>query len=325
MKLHIKILLLSFIASITPYLNGEEIKIGFLVKRVDEPWFQQELKFAQVCADKNGFKLIKIETPDGEKVLSAIDNLGVQNVQGFVICAPDVKLGPAIVNKAKSNALKLISVDDQFVGANGEALTDVPHVGISATKIGEMVGNILFEEMTKRKWDSETGLCVITWEELKTSRDRTDGAISAITKKGFPSSKVFKAPMKVGDIPGAFDAANILLTQHPDIKKWIICGGNDNSVLGAVRATENRGFNAENVIGIGINGTDCISEFQKEKPTGFYASILLSAKQHGYETTESMSNWIKKGIEPPKITLTNGILINRDNYKSILKEQGILN
>ena len=77
------------------------MKIGFLVKQPEEPWFQNEWTFAQQCADKNGFELIKIGVPDGEKALSAIDNLAAQGAQGFVICTPNVRIGPAIVAKAR--------------------------------------------------------------------------------------------------------------------------------------------------------------------------------------------------------------------------------
>ena len=44
----------------------EEIWLGFLVKMPEELWFQNEWKFAQQCADKYGFELIKIGVPDGE-------------------------------------------------------------------------------------------------------------------------------------------------------------------------------------------------------------------------------------------------------------------
>ena len=80
---------------------ASNVKLGYLVKQPEEPWFQYEWQWAQKCADKYGFELIKLGTTDGEKVLSAIDNLGAQGAQGFVICTPDVKLGPAIVAKAK--------------------------------------------------------------------------------------------------------------------------------------------------------------------------------------------------------------------------------
>jgi L-arabinose transport system substrate-binding protein len=135
---------------------------------------------------------------------------------------------------------------------------------------------------------------------------------------------VYKAPQKTSDVPGAMDAVNVLLTQHPEVKRWLICGMNDSAVLGAVRATEQHGSNADNVIGIGINGTDCLPEFRKPQPTGFWGSILLKPNEHGYRTTEMMYKWIKDGTEPPKDTRTDGILITRDTFEKIMREQGLL-
>ena len=34
-------------------------------------------------------------------------------------------------------------------------------------------------------------------------------------------------------------------------------------------------------------------------PTGFFASILLAPKRHGYETAEMLYKWVKDGVEPP--------------------------
>jgi len=305
--------------------GGEDkIKIGFVVKQPEEPWFQLEWKFAQQAADKDGFELIKIAAPDGERALGAIDNLAASGAQGFVICTPDVKLGPAIIAKAQSRDLKVLAVDDQFIGSDGKPMTDVPYLGISARKIGQSVGQALIDEMKKHNWSQEdTAVCVITFDELDTARERTEGATEAIKAAGFPDTRIFKAPQKTSDVPGAFDAANILLTQHPEVKRWLICGMNDSAVLGAVRATEGRGFNADNVIGIGINGTDCIAEFEKPAKTGFYASALLQAKLHGYQTADIMYNWIKNGTQPPKDTRTIGVLIDRDNFQQVLKDQGI--
>ena len=98
---------------------------------------------------------------------------------------------------------------------------------------------------------------------------------------------------------------------------------NDSAVLGAVRALEGGGFAADSSAGIGINGTDCIVEFEKGKPTSFFGSMLLPAKSHDYKTSEMMSKWIKDGIEPPLDTRTVGVLITRDNFRQVLKEQGI--
>jgi L-arabinose transport system substrate-binding protein len=308
----------------TPADSGP-VKIGFLVKQPDEPWFQNEWKFAQQCADSFGFTLIKIGATDGEKVLSAIDNLAAQGVKGFVICAPDVRLGSAIVSRARAQGLKCISVDDRLVGADGAYITEVPHMGISAGEIGRSVGRALHAEMINRGWDtSGTALCAVTWEELQTTRERTDGAIGALVDAGFPQTRIFKAPQRVADIPGAFDAVNAMLVQHPEVRRWLVCGNNDNAVLGAVRAMEGRGYDAASVIGIGINGTDCIVEFGKDHPTGFFASMLLSPRQHGFDTARMMYDWITKGTAPPGETYTAGILITRESFRRILSAQGLL-
>ena len=300
------------------------IKIGFLVKQPEEPWFQLEWKFADQAAKEFGFTLVKIGATDGEKVLAAIDNLAAGGAQGLVICTPDTHLGPGIVAKARAAGLKLITVDDQFVGANGQPMTKVHYLGISAGKIGAEVGKTLVAEMKKRGWTAaDTAVCAATFEELATAKERTDGAIDAIKAAGFPANRIFKAPQRTADIPGSFDATNVLLTQQPSVKHWLVCANNDSGVLGAVRALEGRGFTAETAVGVGINGTDCIVEFEKAKATPLYGSMLLSAKSHGYETAKMMYQWIKDGKEPALDTRTVGVLITRENFRQVLKEQGI--
>jgi L-arabinose transport system substrate-binding protein len=312
------------LAQLAAFAAAGAPKIGFLVKQPEEPWFQLEWKFADQAAKDLGFTLVKIGATDGEKVLGAIDNLAAGGAQGFIICTPDTRLGPGIVAKAKAANLKLISVDDQFAGANGKPMASVHHLGISAYKIGEDVGATLAAEMKKRGWPAaDTAVCAVTFEELATAKERTDGAIAALTAAGFAKDKIYKAPQRTSDIPGAFDAVNVLLTQKPAVKHWLVCGMNDSAVLGAVRALESRGFGPDTAIGIGINGTDCIVEFEKSKPTSFFGSMLLSAKQHGYKTSEMMFKWIKDGVEPPLDTRTTGVLITRENFRQILKEQGI--
>ena len=300
------------------------IKIGFYVKQPEEPWFQLEWKFAEQAAKDLGFTLVKTGGNDGEKALAAIDTFTAGGAQGFVICTPDTKLGPAIVNKARAAKLKVIAVDDRFLGPDGQPMTSVHYLGISARKIGEDVGRLLAEEMKKRGFKpEETAVCAVTFDELATAKERTDGAAAALMAAGFPADRIFRAPMRTPDIPGSLDATNTLLTQQPRVKRWLVCGTNDNAVLGAIRALEGRGFAPESCVGIGINGTDCIVELEKPSPTSFYGSMLLSAKEHGYKTSEMLYRWIKDGVEPPLDTRTVGTLITRENFRQVLKEQGI--
>lgn len=302
-----------------------DVKIGFVVKQPEEPWFQDEWKFAEIAAKEKGFTLVKIGADDGEKLQSAIDNLGAQGAQGFIVCTPDVKLGPGIVAKAAANELKLMTVDDRLVDAEGKPLEDVPHMGISATKIGEAVGEAIAAEIQKRGWDPKTvGAMRISYDQLPTAVDRVDGAIAALKAAGFPAENIFDAPQAKTDTEAAMNAATVVLNKHADIKNWVAFGVNDEAVLGAVRATESVGIPAANVIGVGIGGAEsAINEFKKADATGFVGTVIISPKRHGYETAMNMYEWIANDKAPPALTLTAGQLALRDNYEAVRKDLGI--
>ncbi|MGO1190978.1 arabinose ABC transporter substrate-binding protein [Vibrio casei] len=305
--------------------DDETLKLGYLVKQPEEPWFQTEWAFADKAAKQYNFELIKMAVPDGEKTLNAIDTLAASGAKGFVICTPDPKLGSAIMAKAKSYDLKVITVDDQFLTAKGQPMTEVPLVMMAASQIGQRQGHELYKEMQKRGWDvASTAVMAITADELDTARRRVHGAMDALKTDGFPAAQIYTVPTKSNDIPGALDAANSLLVQYPDIKQWLVVGMNDNTVLGGVRATEGQGFSAANVIGIGINGVDAVNELAKSKATGFYGSLLPSPDVHGFKSTEMLYNWVSKDVEPEKfVEVTDAVLITRDNFKQELEKKGL--
>jgi L-arabinose transport system substrate-binding protein len=304
---------------------ADDVKIGFLVKQPEEPWFQDEWKFAEMAAKEKGFTLVKIGAPSGEKVMSAIDNLAAQKAQGFIICTPDVKLGPGIVAKAKADKLKMMTVDDRLVDGSGKPIESVPHMGISAYNIGKQVGDGIAAEIKKRGWDmKDVGAIDVTYEQLPTAHDRTSGATDALVAAGFPKANIVAAPQAKTDTENAFNAANIALTKNPQYKHWVAYGLNDEAVLGAVRAAEGRGFKADNMIGIGIGGSDsALNEFKKPNPTGFFGTVIISPKRHGEETSELMYAWIKDNKTPPMLTLTTGMLATRDNVNQVREQMGL--
>ncbi|KAB7604269.1 substrate-binding domain-containing protein, partial [Verminephrobacter sp. Larva24] len=263
--------------------------------------------------------------PGGSEVLTAIDNLGAQQAQGFIICVPDVKLGSAVVAKAKQNRLKLMTVDDRLVDGAGKPIESVPHMGISAQKIGELVGQTLADEIKKRAWKpEEVGAIRISYDQLPTAKERTDGASASLTRAGFPAANILNAPQSKTDTEAAFNAAAIALTKNPRFKHWIAFGLNDEAVLGAVRAAEGQGIKADQIIGVGIGGSkSALNEFAKPAVTGFFGTVLISPKRHGYETAVNMYDWIKSGKEPEKLILTAGSLMTRANIAAVKKEMGL--
>ena len=308
-------------------LAAEKVKIGFLVKQAEEPWFQTEWAFAEKAAKDKGFTLIKIAVPDGEKTLSAIDSLAANGAQGFVICPPDVGIGPAIMAKAKLNGLKVIAVDDRFVDANGKFMQEVPYLGMAAFEVGEKQGSAMVAEAKKRNWDWKDTYAVInTFNELDTGKKRTDGSVKSLKAAGLPDDHILYSALKTLDVPGSMDATNSALVKLPGAAKNLIIGGmNDSTVLGGVRATESAGFAPANVIGIGINGTDAIGELKKAN-SGFFGSMLPSPHIEGYKTATMMFEWITEGKEPPLYTAMDEVtLITRDNFQEELTKIGLWN
>ena len=300
------------------------VKIGFLVKQAEEPWFQDEWRFAEQAAKDKGFTLVKIGVPNGEKMMAAIDNLGAQQAQGLVICAPDVKLGAAVERLAKRNKLKVISVDDQLVDGKGKPIASIPHMGISGYQIGKQAGEGLVAQIKARGWNmADVGALRIAYDQLPTARERTQGALDVLKAAGLPVANVVDAPQSRTDTESAFNAANVALTKNAKYKKWIAFGLNDEAVLGAVRAAEGRGIKADAMVGIGIGCSKTAqNEFAKPAATGFYGTVLISPKRHGYETSVNMYEWITANKVPPPVTQTAGMLMTRQNQADVRKQMG---
>jgi L-arabinose transport system substrate-binding protein len=308
-----------------PAQAAEPVKIGFLVKQAEEPWFQDEWRFADQAAKEKGFTLVKIGVPNGEKMISAIDNLAAQKAQGFIICAPDVKLGAAVKRAADRNHLLVMSVDDRLVDGAGKPIDSIPHMGISAYEIGKQVGQGLAEEIKARHWAmTDVGALRIAYDALPTARERTQGAVDALVAAGLPASAIVDAPQARTDTESAFNAANIAFTKHADRKHWVVFGLNDEAVLGAVRAAEGRGLHQDAVVGIGIGGSQtAMNEFSKPVVTGFYGTVLISPRRHGYETSLDMYRWITTHQPPPPLTLTSGMLMTRANREDVRTKMGL--
>lgn len=303
----------------------EDTTIGFIVKKPEQAWFINEQSAATELGKKDGFEVVNLSGVDGQEVLSAIDNLHSQGAQGFVICPPDVRLGPVIKRRAEQYDMKVVTVDDRFVNSDGEPMKDVPHLGMSGYKIGQQVGNTIAKQIKARGWDMDDVAALrISNYELPTAKERTDGATDALMDAGFKKDNIFDAPQQNTDTSSAFAAASPVFSKQSKYKHWVIYALNEESVLGGVRASEQYGLTADDVIGVGINGSGAaFAEFSREKPTGFYGTIAVSSTMHGRQSAKNLYNWITEGEKPPANTQTTGKLMTRDNWQQVRDELGL--
>ncbi|MCM5703695.1 arabinose ABC transporter substrate-binding protein [Larsenimonas salina] len=303
----------------------DDVKIGFIVKKPEQAWFINEQKAATQLGEEKGFSVVRLAGEDGQQVLSAIDNLHSQGAQGFVICPPDVRLGPAIVNRAERYGMKVITVDDRFLGPGGEPIESVPHLGMSGYKIGQQVGKAIAAEMKARGWDPKSVAALrITNYELPTAKERTDGATQALLESGFVKANIFDAPQQNTDTSSAFAAASPVFSKHGNFDHWVIYALNEESVLGGVRASEQYGLSPDQVIGVGINGSGAaFAEFSRKNPTGFYGTMAVSSTMHGRQTADNLYTWITTGDKPKANTETTGTLMTRENWQEVRDDLGL--
>ena len=66
----------------------------------------------------------------------------------------------------------------------------------------------------------------------------------------------------------SIDVMTTTLTANPSVTNWIFYSCNDDGVLGAARALENAGYNADQGMGIGIDGSRACDAFGSGKPIG---------------------------------------------------------
>ena len=157
-----------------------------------------------------------------------------------------------------------------------------------------------------------------------TAKERTDGATDALLESGFPEDNIFDAPQQNSDTASAFSAASPVFAKRGDYEHWVIFALNEESVLGGVRASEQYGLDAEDVIGVGINGSGAaFAEFSREKPTGFHGTVAVSSTMHGRKSAENLYEWVTEGDKPQANTVTGGTLMTRDNWESVREDLGL--
>jgi L-arabinose transport system substrate-binding protein len=301
----------------------KDLTFVIMVKRADEPWFQVESKGFEEAAKAKGVKAIVMDNKmDPNAFLTNMDNAIAQKVDGIAVCIPDQKMSKAAVDKAKAAGIPIIAVDDTLIDESGKELA--PFVGMNGGKIGVQVGEWLAEEINKAGWlkdsNKKVGVAAITYDQLSVIKERTDGSKKALLEKceGLKPEQIFEANYKNTDAVGSLEAMQGLITSHPEITNWVIYSGNDEGVVGAVRALEQAGKDKD-AIGCGLGAGLAKGEFEKANPTAFKASCALDSASHGKICLDELYDFVTSKKEIPAVTNSSGNIVTRDNYKDVLK------
>lgn len=291
-----------------------------IYKAGDQTWFIDEGAAAQTAVEAKGDQFIYVDAKmSPEEYLKAIDNAIANKAKGIVTCIPDQTMSQAVADKCAEAGIPLVSADDAIQNDAGEKL--VPWVGINAYVIGEANGKWLadYAKTNQLAEDPECGLLIMTMDTVSSCVPRAEGEFDKFTAEcpEFAADKIFKA-----DYDGTTEKGNIaaaaVFTAHPEIKKWLVMGANEEGTIGAVRALESAGLD-ENACVVGLGAYLAKDEWNNKGADGtcMKAAAYFSSDSVGAGSVNVLYDLID-GKEVPLETAVDAVVVTPETYKEAM-------
>jgi L-arabinose transport system substrate-binding protein len=309
------------LTAVTGPALAEDIKIGYINKMGDHPWFVAEVAGAKAKAEELGVGFVSQDVQfDANLTITTLDTMIGDGVDGIAIVVPDRALGPVVAAKAKEAGIPLIAVDDDFTFEDG---SPVPYVGLNAKNIGVAVGTELAALYNAEGW-ADKNVRVVSIEDRKadTCMQRNMGAEEGFLAgvPGFDPANIIRVAYD-NTMVNSIDVMTTTLTGNPEVTNWVFYSCNDDGVLGAARAMENAGYTADQGLGIGIDGSRACDAFGGGTPSAFRGTMWLNSANHGRDAVTALVSAIKDGTELPLATYSDPEFINAGNFETTYKAQ----
>ena len=288
-----------------------------IYKAGDQTWFIDEGAAAEKAAKAAGYDFIYVDAKmSPEEYLKAIDNAIANNAAGVVTCIPDQTMSQAAYDKLAEAGIPVVAADDALEN-NGEKIA--PWVGINAYIIGQTNGAWLAQyakdnDLVSRE---DCALLLLTMDTVSSCVPRAQGEYDQFVADcpDFDTSRIFKA-----DYDGTTDkgntAAAAVITAHPEIKVWLVTGANEEGTIGACRALESAGLDAEACV-VGLGAYMAKDEYKKEGGSCMKAATYFSSDSIGAGSIDVLLRMIN-GEEVPMETAVDAIIVTPDNYVEVM-------
>ena len=301
-------------SSVAGLAQAEDIKIGYVNKMGDHPWFVAEVVGAKKAAEARGASLVSQDVQfNADMAITAVDTMIGDGVKGIAIVVPDRGIGPVVAARAKEAGVKLVAVDDDIYHQDG---SKVPFVGLDSYNIGLAVGEELSNLYKASGWDPKT-VMIASIEDRKadTCMLRNKGAEDAFLKANpeFKRDDIARVAYD-NTMVNSIDVMTTTLTANPQISNWIFYSCNDDGVLGAARAMENSGYAAENGIGVGIDGSRACDAFGNDRASAFKGTMWFNPENQGKVAVNLLLDAIVDGKDLPENTFSSPELVNMSNF-----------
>ena len=288
-----------------------------IYKAGDQTWFIDEGAAAEKAAKAAGYDFIFVDAKmNPEEYLKAIDNAVANKAAGVVTCVPDQTMSQAAVDKLAEANIPVVAADDALE-VGGEKIA--PWVGINAYKIGQANGTWLaaYAKDNDLVGKDDVAMLIMTMDTVSSCVPRAEGEYDQFVADcpDFDTGKIYKA-----DYDGTTDKGNVaaaaVITAHPEIKTWLVTGANEEGCIGAARALESAGLDADACV-VGLGAYMAKDEFKKEGGSCMKASAYFSADSVGAGSVEVLLDIIN-GKEPVMETAVDAVVVTPENYKEVM-------
>lgn len=299
--------------------SGDLLVYG-IYKAGDQTWFIDEGDAAKAAVEELGGAFTYVDAKmSPEEELKAIDNAIANKASGIVMCTSDQTLSQAVVDKCNEAGIPVVAADDALEDGSGAKLA--PWVGINGYVIGEANGAWLadYVKANDLAGNAECGLLIMTMDTVSSCVPRAEGEFDKFTElvPEFDSARIFKA-----DYDGTTEKGNTvaaaIFTAHPEIKVWLVTGANEEGTIGAVRALETAGLDADACV-VGLGAYMAKDEWNNKGADGtaMKAAAYFSSDSVGRGSVEVLMQIIN-GETPPLETAVDAIVVTPENYKEVM-------
>ncbi len=291
-----------------------------IYKAGDQTWFIDEGAAAQAAVEANGDSFTYVDAKmSPEEYLKAIDNAIANNAKGIVTCIPDQTMSQAVVDKCSEAGIPIVAADDALQDNDGNKIA--PWVGINAYVIGQANGDWIANYAKEKglEEDPECGLLIMTMDTVSSCVPRAEGEYDNFTAAcpSFDTARIFKADYD-GTTEKGNTAAAAIFTAHPEIKKWLVTGANEEGTIGACRALESAGLDADACV-VGLGGYMAKDEWNNKGADGtcMKAAAYFSSDSVGKGSVDVLYKLIAGG-DVEKETAVDAVVVTPENYKEVM-------
>jgi len=256
--------------------------------------------------EKLGGTYTEVTAKEPNEQVTQMEQLLAQGVEGIAVFALDPKALAPVVQKAKKQGVKLVTIDFNLEENSLEGLAGYESQVLQRRDYAAYLTAKYMAEHLEPGAETGTIEFAIKVPSIVFSIERD---VYWAEKMGLKN--VGSAANKTDDIAGGEPAMTELLNQHPDIKG--VMAYNDPSAIGAYSAARSAGV-TDIIFGGENGGSEAVTAIEGGRQT---FSILLDVPSMGKDFAWGLYNLLQGKKVPPTVIAGEPILLDEENVDEV--------